>query len=65
MKQAGFDPEDFDPKIKAIILEVKGAVKSGTIVKEFYDDDNNCTIIYNVKYPDMKKIVHTYTVYDN
>jgi hypothetical protein len=64
MKQAGFDPEDFDPQIKALIAGVQAAVRSGSIIKEIYDEKNDCTLIYEVNYRDMKKIVKSYRIYD-
>ena len=55
MKQAGFDQEDFDPQIKDLIAKVKGEVNSGKIVEESYDENNDCTIIFEVNYHDLKK----------
>lgn len=41
----------------AVSKEFKGLVKGGTIVKETYDDDDNCEIIYQVEKKGLKKEV--------
>ena len=41
----------------AVAKEFSGLVKGGTIVKETYDDDDNCEIIYQVEKKGLKKEV--------
>ncbi len=41
----------------AVAKEFSGVVKGGTIVKETYDDDDNCEIIYQVEKKGLKKEV--------
>lgn len=41
----------------AVSKEFSGVVKGGTIMKETYDDDDNCEIIYQVEKKNLKKEV--------
>lgn len=41
----------------AVSKEFKGLVKGGSIVKETYDDDGNCEIVYEVERKGLKKSV--------
>jgi len=41
----------------AVSKEFGGMVKGGTIVKETYDEDDNCEVIYQVEKKGLKKMV--------
>jgi hypothetical protein len=41
----------------AVAKEFSGDVKGGTLVKETYDDDDNCEIVYQVEKKGLKKEV--------
>lgn len=41
----------------AVAKEFGGLVKGGTIVKETYDDDDNCEIVYQIEKKNLKKDV--------
>ncbi len=43
----------------AVSSEVEGSVRGGSIIKETYDDENNCEIVYEVKAKGLKKKVRS------
>ena len=38
-------------------LQVKDIIKKGRPIKELYDNDDNCEIIFKVRYQRLKKLV--------
>ncbi|MCP4138304.1 MAG: hypothetical protein GY754_45500 [bacterium] len=46
---------EYDSPAPAIVKEFGGIVKSGKVIKETYDNEYNCEIIYEVKSPGLRK----------
>ncbi|MCP4138296.1 MAG: hypothetical protein GY754_45460 [bacterium] len=52
---------DFDMGGMAQAQEVMGYVKGGKVIKETYDKEQNCEILYEVKAPKLKRLVNSAT----
>jgi hypothetical protein len=50
---------DYEATGLAIAAELRGIVRSGTVLNETYDKDQNCEIVYEVKALKLKKTAQT------
>jgi len=49
--------QDFQLTGIAVAQEVQGAIRGGSVIKETYDDEDNCEVIYQVQAKGLKKMV--------
>ncbi|MCP4135821.1 MAG: hypothetical protein GY754_32940 [bacterium] len=49
--------EEWDSMYREVGNEVKKIVKNGKVIKETYDKDQNCVVVYEVSSPKLKKKV--------
>jgi len=55
--EAAAGMKDFEVSGVALAAEVEGTVKGGSVIKETYQDDDCCEIVYEVKAKNLKKKV--------
>ncbi|MCL1911400.1 MAG: hypothetical protein FWG13_04275 [Leptospirales bacterium] len=51
--------QDFELTGIAVAQEVQGAIRGGSVIKETYDDEDNCEVIYQVQAKGLKKKVQS------
>lgn len=57
--EAAAGMKDFEVSGVALAAEVEGTVKGGSIIKETYQEDDCCEIVYEVKAKGLKKKVQS------
>jgi len=53
---------DYEQSHVTALKEYNAIIKNGVVIAEKYDDQFNCDIIYEVKYPGLKKKVSGYVI---
>ena len=51
--------QDFELTGIAVAQEVQGVIRGGSVVKETFDDEDNCEVIYQVQAKGLKKRVQS------